>query len=98
MDTQVHYNRGRGELTIQCGEQMFARVRGAVVEATNLKDSVADFAPETVQVMVIGTFGKPRVASGRFRDRLALLGCGVVAFAVLFVLVIGVGTIAGWVR
>ena len=34
----------------------------------------------------------------QWQDRLALLGCGVVGFVLLFVFVIGIGTIAGWVR
>ena len=36
--------------------------------------------------------------SARWRDRLGLLGCGVVGFVVLFVLAVGVQTIAGWMR
>ena len=96
-DIEVHYDPRRGELSLSCGDKAFARVREAVISAADLGAAPIDGVPAGVRVIVVGEV-RPAKPTGRLRDRLALLGCGLVGFAVLFVLVIGLGTIAGWVR
>jgi hypothetical protein len=96
-DIEVHFDPGRGELSLSCGDEAFTRVRDAVVAAADLGDAAINGVPAGVRAIVVDRVPPPR-SPARLRDRLALLGCGVVGFAVLFVLVVGLGTIAGWVR
>jgi len=91
-DIEVHLNPDAGQVTLTCGTEAFARVRAAVVaEAGPIG------APPAVRVVLIEQVLLPRPLA-QWQDRLALLGCGVVGFVLLFVFVIGIGTIAGWVR
>ena len=91
-DIEVHLNPDDGQVTLTCGTEAFARVWAAVVaEAGPIG------APPAVRVVLIEQVLLPRPLA-QWQDRLALLGCGVVGFVLLFVFVIGIGTIAGWVR
>jgi hypothetical protein len=92
-DIEVHCYPDNGQVTLTCGAEAFARVWAAVVAEAGPIDG----APPVVRVVLIERVPPARTPA-RWRDRLGLLGCGVVGFAVLFVLAIGVGTIAGWVR
>ena len=90
-DIEVHCYPDDGQVTLTCGTEAFARVWAAVVaEAGPIG------APPAVRVVLIEQV-LPRPLA-QWQDRLALLGCGVVGFVLLFVFVIGIGTIAGWVR
>ena len=94
-DIEVHLNPDDGQVTLTCGTEAFARVWAAVVAEAGPIDG----APPAVRVVLIERVLLPRPARWRSgQDRLALLGCGVVGFVLLFVFVIGIGTIAGWVR
>ncbi|MCY2970506.1 MAG: hypothetical protein NTZ30_07545 [Planctomycetota bacterium] len=91
-DIEVHCYPDDGQGTLTCGTEAFARVWAAVVaEAGPIG------APPAVRVVLIERVLLPRPLA-QWQDRLALLGCGVVGFVLLFVFVIGIGTIAGWVR
>ncbi len=91
-DIEVHCYPDNGQVTLTCGTEAFARVWAAVVaEAGPIG------APPAVRVVLIEKVLLPRPLA-QWQDRLALLGCGVVGFVLLFVFVIGIGTIAGWVR
>jgi len=91
-DIEVHCYPDDGQVTLTCGTEAFARVWAAVVaEAGPIG------APPAVRVVLIERVLLPRPLA-QWRDPLALLGCGVVGFVLLFVFVIGIGTIAGWVR
>lgn len=92
-DIEVHCYPDDGQVTLTCGTEAFARVWAAVVAEAGPIDG----APPAVRVVLIERVPPPR-PSAQWRDRLGLLGCGVVGFVLLFVFVIGVGTIAGWVR
>ncbi len=94
-DIEVHLNPDDGQVTLTCGTEAFARVWAAVVAEAGPIDG----APPAVRVVLIERVLLPRPARWRSgQDPLALLGCGVVGFVLLFVFVIGIGTIAGWVR
>ena len=91
-DIEVHLNPDHGQVTLTCGTEAFARVWAAVVaEAGPIG------APPAVRVVLIEKVLLPRPLA-QWQDRPGLLGCGVVGFVLLFVFVIGIGTIAGWVR
>jgi len=91
-DIEVHFYPDYGQVTLTCGTKAFARVWAAVVAEAGPID-----APPAVRVVLIERVLLPRPLA-QWQDRLALLGCGVVGFVLLFVFVIGIGTIAGWVR
>lgn len=92
-DIEVHCYPDDGQVTLTCGSGAFARVWAAVVAEAG---PIAG-APAVVRVLLVERVTPPRPPA-RWRDRLGLLGCGVVGFVLLFVFVTGVGTIAGWVR
>lgn len=96
-DIEIHYDPSRGELSLSCGEEAFVRLRDAVVAAADLGRADIEGVPAGVRAIVVDQALRPKSAT-RFRDGLALLGCGLVGFVVLFVLAIGIGTIVGWVR
>jgi hypothetical protein len=92
-DIEVHFHPHPGQVTLTCGDEAFARLWELVADAAGPIDG----APASVRVVLIERV-PPAPPRTRWRDRLGLLGCGVVGFVILFVLVTGVGTIAGWVR
>src|SRR5947209_3231887 len=98
-DIEVHLNAHSGVLSVSCRGEAFARLRDAVVAQAGLGGAVSGI-PAGVRVIVIEAV--PALAAARRRarleDRALLLGCGLLAAAVLFVLAAGVGTIAGWMR
>jgi hypothetical protein len=96
-DIEVHYNAGSGELSLACGDEAFAQVRDAIIVAAGLEDMGIEGVPAGVKMVVVEKV-KERKAESRLRDRLALLGCGLVGFALLITLAIGVGRIVGWMR
>jgi hypothetical protein len=94
---EVHFDSGRGELSLSCGDEAFAQVRDAVIAAAGLAEAGIDGVPAGVRVIVVDRVPPPR-SLGRFGGWLAGLGCVAVGLAVLFVLAVGVRTIAGWAR
>lgn len=94
-DTEVHYDGIRGELSLNCGEEAFARWLNNITNDIDLKSIVP--GPLDVRTIILVKARPPRPSSG-LTDRLALLGCAVVAIGFIFVLSVGLGTIAGWWR
>jgi hypothetical protein len=97
-DIKVDFDERGGALNLLCGVEAFARLRDSVIADASLA-GFADGIPDRVRYITIATRAPTRSARQRWiQDRVALLGCGLVAFAVLFVLVVGIGTIVGWFR
>ena len=86
----------RGSLTLSCGDEAFARIRSAVVEAAGEGVRI-EGQPDEVRVIPVAKIPPPRPPA-RFRDKLPMVGCALVGLAFLFVLVVGVRAIAGWAR
>lgn len=95
-DIEIQFNSQRGHLYIWCKDEAFARICNAVISETGVVDALNGnincVQSIEITVMPVTPF-RPRL-----RDRMALLGCGLAAFVILFVLIIGVFTIAGWLR
>lgn len=96
-DIEVHFDARRSQLILSCGVDAFARVRNAIFVASNLHDVPDDVVPTGVELIVIMR-GSPASPASRRRDRVALFGCAVIGFGLMFVFVVGVATIAGWVQ
>lgn len=96
-DIDMHFDSRRGELSLSCSPEAFARVRDAVAAAADLNTTAIDGVPAAVRFIVVREV-QPIKPRARFGDRLALVGCGVVTFVILFVLIVGLGTIVGWLR
>jgi hypothetical protein len=94
-DIEVHYDQKSGSLVLSCGTEAFARL-AAVVIAEVGGNEVVFSSPESLRWIEISTKPSPPRPT-YLRDRLALLGCALVALVVFFVLAVGVMTIAGWV-
>lgn len=87
---EVHFEPKRGYLELSCGSEAFARLRDALVEASEFEVPI-----DGIRLIVVEEI--PRIQpAGRLRDRLALVGCGILATAVVFVFAVGVATIASW--
>jgi hypothetical protein len=93
---EVHFDPGRGELSLSCGDKAFAQVRDAVMAAAGLGDAGIDRVPAGVRSIVVERV--PPCRSLGFGGRLAVLGCATVGAAVVIALAVGVRTIASWGR
>lgn len=97
-DIEIHFNQPRGLLELACGDDAFARVREAVIAEAGASDAIGG-DPDAVCLMFIGRKAVPSAEpASQLRDQIALLGCGLVAFMFLFLLLVGAATIAGWIR
>ena len=92
-DIEIHCYPQQGQITLTCGDEAFDRMWAMIVAEAGPIDN----SPAAVRVVLIERV-PPAPPPTRWRDRLWLLGCGTVGFVILFVLAMGVGTIAGWVR
>ena len=96
-DIEVHYVATCGALSLTCGDDAFLRVRDAIIAAAGLDEMAIDGVPAGVRTIAVNRVQTPPVVNRR-ADRVALLGCAVIGFAVLFVLIVGVQTIVKWMR
>jgi hypothetical protein len=78
-------------LTLTCDRESFRRLRELLLADVGWTNSADRF-----HVIVIEHGLGTRKTSNWARDRIALIGCAAVAFALLFTLSIGVMTIIGW--
>jgi hypothetical protein len=92
-DIEVHYDPSRGNLFLACGAEAFARLRDSVIAEARVPE-VVNGSLDAVRLIEVTMV--PAYTPSRFRDRAALLGCGLVGFVVLFPFVVGVTTIIGW--
>src|SRR5262245_32132133 len=83
-------------LCVRCGDRAFARLGRAILSEARFADADENSIHE---IMLVKATTHPIPQSPRpLRDRLWLVGCGIVALAVLSVLAIGGTTIYGWLR
>jgi hypothetical protein len=94
-DIEVRFDDGH--LTLSCGEDAFARLRAAVIAQSDAAASL-EGGSDAVRYIVVRPMVVPIESSTSRYDRVALLGCGLVGFAILFLLLVGAGTLAGWKR
>jgi hypothetical protein len=80
-------------LSVSCEDEAFATMREAIIAHANASELVGN-RTHKIHRILIGS--APAVARKRIADRVALVGYGVAASAVLIVLVVGVQTIATW--
>lgn len=92
-DIEFHVYPQQGQVTLTCGDEAFARLWRMIADEAGPIPGT----PPTVRVILVEKVSPQRPAKS-WPDRLALLGCGLLGFLILFVLAVGVGTIAGWVR
>jgi hypothetical protein len=78
-------------LWVRCGDMAFARLSRAILSEARMAGTDENAVHE--MVLVKASAHPVRKPSSRLRDRLWLVGCGIVAFAVIFVLATGVMTI-----
>jgi hypothetical protein len=96
---EVHFDERRRQLQLECGHTAFIRILESIRTEASL-DEIVKLPPNSVKWIGItdaSQFVEHR-RNNRWRDRLALLGCGAVAFTILFVFIMGILAIAGLVR
>jgi len=83
-------------LWVRCGDKAFARLSKAILSEARMAETYENSVHE---IVLVKASTHPIPQSPRpLRDRLWLVGCGIVALAVLSVLAIGGTTIYGWLR
>jgi hypothetical protein len=95
-DIAVNYHPRQGLLQLSCGNEAFARLRDVII-AEAWAAEVIETQPGAVKRIMIEEVSSGR-PSTRFPDGVALLCCALFVLAFMFVLAIGVATIASWVR
>jgi hypothetical protein len=95
-DIEVHYDSKPGEVFLSCGSEAFARLREAVLVEAQVAE-VVDSPVTNVRLIEIVAAPSLRPPK-RWHDRLALLGCGLAGFVIMFVFIAGIGTIVSWFR
>jgi hypothetical protein len=93
-DIEAHFDQKSGSLVLSCGTEAFTRLAAVVIAEVGGNEVVFN-SPESLRWIEISTKPCPRRQS-YLRDRLALLGCGLVVLVVFFVLAVGVMTIFRW--
>jgi hypothetical protein len=92
-DIEVHFEPKQGALYLACGDEAFARLRDAVVEEAG-SEIIGDFPTEIRDIAIHKVQSAP--TSSRLVGSFAFIGCAIVGFVILSVLMIGVGTIIKW--
>ena len=99
-DIEVIYDQRSGYLSLSCNAEGFARLRDLVASQPTVTEMITG-PVSTIQVIEI----TEKMAARPFAtipDRVALWGCGLMCgllgFVLMFIFVIGVGTIIGWMR
>ncbi|MEX2316194.1 MAG: hypothetical protein WD669_03515 [Pirellulales bacterium] len=98
---EVHFNERGRHLDLVCGPAAFRRILD-FLRTEALLDEIVDLPPESApNVKWIGITNENYIVEirqvSRWRNRFALLGCGLVASLMLFVFVMGIPAIAGLV-
>ncbi len=92
-DIEICPGPAHGELTLICNRESFQRLRELVLAAAGCTTAAEGL---NALVVIEHAFGAPKPS--RFRYLVGLIGCGLVAFVVLFVLTAGVWAIVGLMR
>ncbi len=86
---------GRGMLHLSCDDAAFAQLRKLIIGQTKLRDD-SEFDETSVEQVLIGRRHVLPEEQRGLRDRIALVGCGLVGFVLLSIFFAGVATIVGW--
>jgi hypothetical protein len=96
-DIEVHFDPRDGRLWLICGDEAFTRVLNAALNEANIAEFEIEWVPDAVQSLEVYKSPSPQPPAG-MSDRVMLVGCGLIGFVILFLMVIGVGALAGWIR
>lgn len=91
--TEVRFHLDQGLVKLTCGDVAFDRLCVMIMDTAGPIDG-ATVAVRCIQIERV----PPPPPPFRWWHPLPMLGCAVVGFVILFVLVAGIGTLAGWVR
>ena len=83
-----------GMLIVTCEIESFERFRDIILSDSRLAEVIGD---DKSKVKLIQISMKPPPTRW-LRDRVTLLGCLLIGFAIMFVLVAGVMAITGWLK
>jgi hypothetical protein len=92
--TEVHYVPSGGYLYLAFRKDEFARIRDLLIAEAEVAQFVNE-QPELVYSIEITVIPEKK-PSFRMRDRIALLGCGLIGCIAIFVWIVGVTTIMRW--
>jgi hypothetical protein len=92
---EIKFTPGRGLLELSCSDDSFARISNLVVSESGSTTP----ADEIHLILISRTSSETEIREKHWgRDRIALIGCAMIAFIFLFVLTTGIWTIVGWAR
>ncbi len=89
-DIKIRSYPERGQVIVTCGAESFARIWAAVAAELGPIEG----GPPVVRAIMLEKQLPPR--QDPWFAPFALLGCGLIGFVILFVMYVGVQTIAGW--
>lgn len=95
----VAFTDNYGRLIVKLERPLFESVIKHVQDESSLQELVEIDSKEVRELVVIDAsqFRQSNRYSSGLKDKVALFGCGVIGFAVLFVFVIGIFAISGFV-
>ena len=93
-DIQVHFDPGRGELTLTCGGEAFGRLRRAVCAEAAFEE-ITGHPADRVRSIEIVSPAAVREAGG-LRQAVVWLGCTLVGSAFVLIFAAGVVTVFRW--
>ena len=94
-EIQVHFNSDSGELELLCGSEAFGEIRDAVFKSARMSD-LEEISPSQEMSISVWTTNRNEFSTPTWSERFGFVTCGLVAFAVIFILAQGILTIAGW--
>ena len=95
-DIDVHVNRDRGEVSLECGEVAFERLRKLIEADCGLDELIGNRIKDIRQIEIRNVSSKQRPMQSR--HPLISLARGIVVMAALFLLVLWVVAIADRAR
>ncbi len=98
MPSEIEVKVVREILEMACTEEAFARLRQLLIAEIPAGDPT-EGKPETVRTIMIGTKPAPTVEPRRRDSELvALIGCALVGTVIVTLLIVGLGTVVGWIQ
>lgn len=92
---EVHHNAKKGELHLWCGVGSFAAIRDAVIAQVGIEDVIGESRAD-LRSLVIDQIPKRKLKPRPLAFLIAVSGA-LVAAILMFVFVVGVLAIAGWI-
>ena len=96
-DIEVHFDDRNGRLWLNCGDEAFTRVLNVVLSEVDIYDLEIEGIPDAVTSLEVYQAPPPPRPTGVL-DRVLLAGCGLIGFVILFLVAIGIRTLAGWIK